>query len=626
MGRVSAVARRLVMALALLGACAVSWAADASGSGANPLTPPTSSAPAARPAVRQANNLAIITIKDMITAVTSTSVQRRIKLAEEQGADAIVIELDTPGGEVGAVIEITAALRATPLYTIAWIHDDAYSGGAIVAVACDEIVTSPAASFGDAGIVRGDSQAGFREGLKPTERAKISSVLIADLVESARANGYDEVLIQGLSALRVETWQVRDTRTGKNYFLTRKEYAALFGEEPREGGQAKVGSPGLKDDESGGPLYADASSPLPSEDDNKTVPRAVDPGPAPNFTPGTEDFTPLMRRTISDTVQTRSTRPDFSHEDQANYRLIGPATDGTVFLTLKGASIADFGFSKQTIANDEELKQYTGAQSVARLDQSWSEATVAFMTYTMWGHLISGLLIVIFLLGLFIELSMPGVGVAGLVALCAFVGLVIPPMMINASAWWTIAAILGGVLLLLAEVFVIPGFGVAGVSGLIALVVGLIGTFAPAGQLFPGVGGDDSSLAWAASIVVLAIFAAGAGAYLVSRYTQHVPLANKLILNDAQRSHASAPTMLGAMASAPAAQSGVVPIGAVGVALTRLMPSGAADFDGQLVDVVSEVGFVDAGDAVRVISSTTYRVAVERIEAPSEAHSGSDQA
>ncbi len=613
------------MAMALMLTCAVTWASDSTG------TPPDVTTTSPRPAVRQADNLAIITISGGINAVTSKSVERRIKQAEAQGADAIVIELDTPGGELGAVYEITSALRSTSLYTIAWVHDEAYSGGSIIAVACNEIVTSPAAKFGDSGIIK-IGMMGV-SGLEPTERAKFLSPLIAELVESARANGYDEVLIQSLAALNVETWQVRDTRTGKDFFLTRGEYKALFGEEPAEGGQAKVGSPALKPLPDAAPFYEDESSP-PLDGDTGNIERTpIVPTGTPSqregesgFVPGAPDFTPDMKRSIAISVQTRSSRPDFTQEEAANYTLIGPATDGTAFLTLQGASIADFGFSRATIANDEELKQYTGAQQVARLNQSWSEHVVVFMTQGTSSFIVRAVLIVVFLLGLFIELSMPGLGVAGFIALIAFGGLVVPPMLINAAAWWTMVAILVGVLLILTEVFIVPGFGIPGVSGLVLLVLGLIGTFAPAGQLFPGQGGSDSSLAWAASIVVLSIFTAGAGAYLVSRYTQHLPIANKLILTTAQKSHATAPTMLGAMSANASASSGAAPIGATGVTLTRLMPSGTAEFDSEVVDVVSEIGFIEAGESIRVVSSTTYRVAVERIDNDAEAPDGGETA
>jgi membrane-bound serine protease (ClpP class) len=93
------------------------------------------------PAERQADKVVAITIEGPIDATTALSVRRRIALAEKGGANAIVIEINSPGGELGAVLEITNAIKASAISnTVAWVNPDAYSGGAIVALACREIV------------------------------------------------------------------------------------------------------------------------------------------------------------------------------------------------------------------------------------------------------------------------------------------------------------------------------------------------------------------------------------------------------------------------------------------------------------------------------------------------------
>src|SRR5690606_8242157 len=107
--------------------------------------------PASIPAARQAKNVAVITIRGEINALVAQSFTRRLSLAQRAGADAIVVELDTPGGEVPAVLAITTALKsASTGNTVAWINPAAYSGGAVIAWACREIVAAPNASVGDA--------------------------------------------------------------------------------------------------------------------------------------------------------------------------------------------------------------------------------------------------------------------------------------------------------------------------------------------------------------------------------------------------------------------------------------------------------------------------------------------
>jgi membrane-bound serine protease (ClpP class) len=272
-----------------------------------------------------------------------------------------------------------------------------------------------------------------------------------------------------------------------------------------------------------------------------------------------------------------------------------------------------------TINTDAELSRFVGAQNLRRLDQSWSENLVAFMTIGASGTIVRGLLIVIFLMAIFIEMSVPGVGLAGGVALVALAGLIVPPMLMGASTWWALALILGGVSLLLLEVFVTPGFGVPGVLGLIMLMGGLVGTFAGAGQLFPGTGsGGGSELTWAISVVFLALFVAGVGMYFFTRYTDRFPLAGKLVLADraVMSDDEEDSGMLSAMG--PVASKAPVKIGEIGKTVTPLRPSGTAEFGDTFLDVVSEFGFIDAGQAVRVRSVTDYRIGVEAA-APGEA-------
>jgi membrane-bound serine protease (ClpP class) len=330
---------------------------------------------------------------------------------------------------------------------------------------------------------------------------------------------------------------------------------------------------------------------------------------------------------VDTNVGAASSRPDFAAEDPANFTLVGYATDGQTLLTMKTRELRAFGFTDPAfnIDDDQDLKTFFGAQNLARLDQTWSENLVGFMTQGMSGIIIRGLLIVVFLLAMFIEMSAPGVGVAGAIGLAALGGIIIPPLLVGASTWWALAAILLGFALILLEVLVIPGFGVPGLAGLAALMVGLVGSFAGTGEIFPGAGGSGgSSLAWAVSTVILATFAAGTAMYFVSKYTRSIPIANRLVLADVQKAsppvgEADSGTLLGAMAGAPV---GPVAVGDVGITTTRLIPAGSAEFGGRLLDVVSELGYVEPGTRIRVVNVTEYRIGVEPMSEDGAAEAG----
>lgn len=563
--------------------------------------PPASTPVQPVPSGVAAQNMAILSIRGGIDDVTASSIERRMTRAVEDGANVIVIDLDTPGGEVPAVLQICRGIEMCPVHTIAWINPNAYSGGAIIALACDEIVMASSATLGDAAPVHIHFIKGIAKITDPEERQKQLAPVLAQVVNSAREQGYDEVLVQGMVSLGVRTWMVEDTRSGRRYFLTEHEYTQLFGRKP------EVGLPMVA---SGGDANAYEVTPV--------DPGLHDADSITGFRPASGQFDASLTEKVSESLDGRAatSRPDFSREDPANYIELGYATDGQTLLTVKGPMLRTFGFVDypHNIDTDADMQAYVGATNVVRLDQTWLERAVAFMTQGVSGLLLRGFLIVVFLLAMFIELSMPGVGVPGVIALCALVLLIAPPMLLGASVWWAVVAIIGGVGLIVLEILVFPGFGVPGILGMLMLLGGLVGTFMTGGALFPGSGMSSSAqLFWGVSTVLLALFAAGTAMFFVSKYTRSIPIANRLVLAASLKSGAEA-EQSSSSAAVAVTPSGIVAIGAIGVTTTPLRPSGTAEFGDRLIDVVAEFGFIDAGERVRVVNASQYRIGVEAVQ------------
>ena len=201
------------------------------GSAASGITPVTVSS---IPADRQADRIAVITVEGAIDPITSASVQRRIKEAERGGFDAFVLEVDSPGGVLYSCLEISQAIKSSSIKnTVAWVNEEAHSGGAIISMACREIVTNDPSSFGDALIVV--LGPGNIRALSPDERTKMLPPLITDVVDSARRNGYDEYLVQAIVTDGVELWQVEDVETGERFAINESEYRMLFDGDPVRG-------------------------------------------------------------------------------------------------------------------------------------------------------------------------------------------------------------------------------------------------------------------------------------------------------------------------------------------------------------------------------------------------------
>jgi membrane-bound serine protease (ClpP class) len=250
-----------------------------------------------------------------------------------------------------------------------------------------------------------------------------------------------------------------------------------------------------------------------------------------------------------------------------------------------------------------ELYNITAPPTV--LADTWSERMVDFLSSAP----VIGFMFFAALLCAYVEMHTPGFGVAGSVALLLFALLFGGQYLAGMAAWWEIALFVVGILLILAEIFLIPGFGVAGVLGALFCLGGLVGILASNPPDKPP--WDITSLGWEAlgdSAFALGLGFVGAlvGAGILSRYLPKVPVARKLILAEpapatGEHIHEASP------------YARVQP-GAVGRVEGTCRPVGRARFGDELVDVVTEGETVEAGAKVRVLYRRGNRLVVDRVE------------
>jgi membrane-bound serine protease (ClpP class) len=146
---------------------------------------------------------------------------------------------------------------------------------------------------------------------------------------------------------------------------------------------------------------------------------------------------------------------------------------------------------------------------------------------------------------------------------------------------------------------VLPGFTVAGLAGILALVGGL-------GMTLVGAGATSNAIIVALGRVALSILVAMAAAFALLRVLPRLPLGRRLVLETGMQ------TDLGYV-SAP--ESDRQWLGRTGTALSPLRPAGIAEIDGARVDVVSDGGFIDAGTPILVTRVDGNRIVV-RASAP----------
>lgn len=536
------------------------------------------------PGYRQANKVAVLSIEGVIDLVTLRSLERRVARAVSDGADAIVLDIDTPGGELTATLDICHLLKVeAPANTVAWINPNAYSAGTIIALATREIIVQENASFGDAAPIAVGPFNQLQQ-LPATERAKLESPILEEVIDSARRRHYDEKLVQAFISVGVELWLVEHVETGERIFVDRAEYELLFGEEPPE-------------------RLTSVTPEFDPEQDQRAKPWLERILPErPEDTASEDPAEPSAFQ-----QQLPSTRPTLTEEDQGEYRLLRQVTAADRLLTLRPEDAMLYGLVEEIVRDDEELKAFFGAQELVRYDAAWSESIARFLM----NPLVRMLLIVVFLVGLFVELAAPGTGLFGAasgIALLLFLG---APALMGMAQWWGILLVALGLVLLVVELFILPGMGLAGVLGLVSLMVGMIGAFVT-GDLNTTQG---QSQLWASLISTLtAAFAAGLIMWLISRQLHSFPVLDKLILRSelglAQQGAAAAIPIQMELPGRTELQPGDT-----GTAHTGLRPAGRAAFGNRIVDVQSLGGFIEKGTPIRIVSVGKYVIEVEEADA-----------
>jgi membrane-bound serine protease (ClpP class) len=238
-----------------------------------------------------------------------------------------------------------------------------------------------------------------------------------------------------------------------------------------------------------------------------------------------------------------------------------------------------------------EILNLSGAEVVSP-GVNWAEQLVRFLSHPV----VAPLLLSIGVLGLMIEIKTPSFGLAGavgLVSLGAFFG---SHMIVGLAGLEEVILLGVGLIALAIEVFVVPGFGVAGIVALAcigsSIFLALIGSLP-----------TWSDVTRAGGILFVAVLITVAAVYVFVRQLPGGRRTRGIFL------HTSTSKDKGYVAGTSHDDL----VGMLGVALTDLHPSGTAKIAGKRIDVVSDVGFVAEGTSVRIIRSESYRHVVEPV-------------
>ena len=300
----------------------------------------------------------------------------------------------------------------------------------------------------------------------------------------------------------------------------------------------------------------------------------------------------------SDEVDAQTRRAEQAGSTVERGRVISAAGK---LLSLTAGEMERYGVSSGTVGTLDGLLAELGAadRALVRLEPGAADEVVSLLT----GSGLTSLLILVGLIALFAEITSPGFGLPGTVGILCFAVIFITNGLLGRVGSVELLLFLTGVVLLAVEILVIPGFGVAGVSGIALMAAALvlsmqsfvIPTFEWEWQAF------HRNILLVVGNMLGALVAFGLLAHFVPRFR----FFSRLVLAGAQTAAA------GYTAQETSVESRW--LGARGVALTTLRPSGKAEFGEEVIAVESDGDFVDRGDRVEVYAVNGNRVLVRRI-------------
>lgn len=277
-------------------------------------------------------------------------------------------------------------------------------------------------------------------------------------------------------------------------------------------------------------------------------------------------------------------------------RLAAAMSDSTVtieglseagkLLTLTAEQAAAYGIADAMVASDAEAYAALGIDRADITEVAYSFQEQA--SRVLGNSVVATLLLTVGIGSLVLEVLFAGVGAFAALGVTALALYFIGALLVSYTAWIAIALAVAGLVLLIMEIFVIPGFGICGVLG-IASIIGAVICVAPSFSV------AMLQLAIALAVAALLVFIS-----LKCGRTRRVW--SRLILKDAT-------STAGGYVSQPPTINQLV--GKTGVALTDLRPSGAALIEGKRTDVLTEGSFVKRGTAVKVIRVEGSGVVVE---------------
>jgi membrane-bound serine protease (ClpP class) len=471
----------------------------------------------------------VINIRNEIGNGLRVYIDNGIRQAEETDADAMIFDVHTPGGAVGAARDIIDAIQRTDIPTIAYVNTEAISAGAMISLSCDQIVMRHGGTIGDSApvTIQGDEL-----------NEKAVSYIRGKIRATAERQGRNPAIAAAMVDKRLYLVRLAE---GEIITLRHEQY-----NERKEAGEE------MEIIASGGP-------------EGELLTLTTEEALRYNLADGEAD-------TIEDLL--------------AMYQIV--EVDGE-----RKALTMETVVEKQAELGDDSVKTIKSLENatIQEVILTLMDRFVLFIT----SPVISAMLLAFGGIGLWVEIQTPGFGfpgIAGLICLALVFG---GHRLLNIGVDYAILAFIVGVALLLLEFFVIPGFGIAGIFGIVLMLGSVFFVFKNAYAL--------STAITSLSISILTMFLVGIVlAYILPKTRTWSNFILDTAMDSAMGYHSAGEEDFQSY------------LGKTGVAITPLRPAGTVRVGDKRLDVVTVGDFIASETSVKIVNVEGSKIFVEAID------------
>jgi membrane-bound serine protease (ClpP class) len=326
-----------------------------------------------------------------------------------------------------------------------------------------------------------------------------------------------------------------------------------------------------------------------------TVVNGVDGAAAP------DKYQSYMRSMMRSTAEAKGREPKIAEAMvDEKIEIEGISEAGSV-ITFSVSEAIKYGFCEGEYGSATEILAAQGYQTadVTAYEEDAIDQIIAFFL----SPAISGVLILIIIGGIYFELQTPGIGFPLLAAIVATLLYFIPYYLNGLADNWEILIFFIGVILLAVELFIIPGFGVFGVVGIVMILGGLVlgmlpnedfnFDFVPASQLFGAL----------LTVILAALGSVGLVFWLTPKVNEWGAFRHITLASTQERAQGYTSSFYSDSLK-----------GKDGIVHSRLRPSGKVEIEGEIYDAYSRGEFVEQGEKITVISTEGTSLRVKKLE------------